>query len=84
MSAAGWYRALLKDQKRKEREAAKAARFGVYQHATWDGTKAVESGTGYVVREMTAAVPYARMTPVKVYKRREAAQKHADKLNADE
>jgi len=58
-------------------------RYGVYQHANWIDGVAVETGTGYVVREMTAAVPYGKMTPVAVYKRRAAAQARADKLNGD-
>lgn len=85
MSVGDWYRALLKDEARKKAAAAKAARFGVYQHANWDHAtgQAVETGTGYVVREMTAAVPYAKMKPVAVYKRKTAAQKRADKLNGE-
>jgi hypothetical protein len=60
-------------------------RWGIYPHAEWDYGKSrvVETNTGYVVREITNAVPYARMTPVKIYKRRNDAKRYADKINAE-
>jgi hypothetical protein len=58
-------------------------RWGVFQHAWFDNANGVpiESGTGYVVREMTDAVPYSRMTPAAIYQTQAAAQRKADKLN---
>lgn len=69
-----------KSEKRSRRQ------WGVYPHAIWrrgrDGAEGVEeTGQGYVVREVTPAVPYGRMTPVAVYKIRAAAERYADKLN---
>ena len=60
--------------------------FGVYPHAIWKvtdhatgGGVAVETGRGLVVREVTGAVPYGRMVPIRTYKRRHAAEAYADK-----
>jgi hypothetical protein len=51
--------------------------YAVYLHSS------VKQG-GYVVRtrhDGSAAAPYLRAQPVKVFKRESAAQAHADKLN---
>ncbi len=61
--------------------------WGVYLHAFWrvtdhttgDGV-AEPTGRGYVAREMTGAVPYGRMTPVRTFKTRRGADAHASKL----
>ena len=65
-----------------------AAVYGVYPHAEWrivshadGGGVVVLTDGGYVVREVSPAVPYGRMTPVRTYRSRVLAQKHADKLN---
>jgi hypothetical protein len=82
------WRQHLADVAAQEKEAAKTRRFGVYRHATWRSSDCtvvetpISEGGGYVVREISGAVPYGRMTPVAVYKLRSAAQKRADKLNA--
>lgn len=62
--------------------------FGIYPHATFNSTGfVVESGPnssyapGYVVREVTGAVPYGRMCPVRQYDSAKLAQRFADKLN---
>jgi len=78
-----WWQQYEAEQAAKAKEQAKAARFGVYQHAYWVNNAVVESGEGYVVREISSAVPYGKMTPVKTYKRKAAAEKHAKKLNGD-
>lgn len=61
--------------------------YGVFPHAEWqvsnpetnDG-QAVPTGRGFVVRTISNAVPYARMTPVRTFKRKSAADKLSDKL----
>ena len=75
--------------KRGKKVEKKVTTFGVYPHAQWrivshadGGGVVVLTDGGYVVREVTPAVPYGRMTPVRTYKSRVLAQKHADKLNA--
>jgi len=61
--------------------ATRAARYGVYRHADWvEGRGAVPTGRGYVAREVTAAVPYSRMEPLRVFRRRADADKMADRL----
>lgn len=61
-------------------------RFGVYVHATFTVSAAgvatiwENPAGGYVVREVTPGLPYGRMTPVKIYKIRAAAERLADKL----
>ena len=56
--------------------------WGVYPHAEWNYAKScvVETGRGFVVREISPAVPYGRMTPVRTFKRKHAADKLADYL----
>lgn len=64
--------------------------YGVYPHAIWktidprtgDGV-AVPTGQGYVDREMSAAVPYGRMEPIRVFARRADADKLASRLTFD-
>lgn len=64
--------------------------FGIYPHATNDSNGKVHETSpghrfhvpGYVVREVSGAVPYGRMTPVRQYDSAKLAQKFADKLNA--
>lgn len=65
-----------------EPAAPKAPRWGVYPHAEWDQAAGAPrlTGGGYVVREMTNAVPYARMTPVRTYASKSAADKLSNKL----
>ncbi len=67
--------------------------WGVYPHAFWkvtdhtngDGVPVLSGPQyGYVVREITGAVPYGRMVPVRVYKMRHAADKLAENLNKKE
>ena len=61
--------------------------YGVFPHAIWritnhatgDGVIELTNG-GYVVREISAAVPYGRMQPIRVYTRRDAADRLSDKL----
>lgn len=63
-------------------------RWGVYPWAFWASgteTAVVDESRGFVVREMSAGdrctfVPYSKLTPVKVYKSKAAAEKYADKL----
>lgn len=61
--------------------------YGVYPHAVWHVTdhatgdgEPLETGGGFVVREVSCAVPYGRMRPIRTYKRRAAAEKLADRL----
>jgi hypothetical protein len=64
--------------------------YGIYPHATHDSRGVVcETGpesrfhvAGYVVREVSGAMPYGRMMPVRQYDHAKLAQKFADKLNA--
>lgn len=56
-------------------------RFGIYPHAVWHHDAVRETGRGYVVRSISGAVPYGRMIPVRIFKRKHAAEKFADKIN---
>lgn len=64
-----------------------APRWGVYQHAFWNNVEErveLNPAGGFVVREVSPAVPYGRMEPIKVYKVRAAAERLADKLTFGE
>lgn len=52
-------------------------------NATGNG-EVVLTGGGYVVRELSAAVPYSRMTPVRTYRHRTHAERLSDKLTYGE
>lgn len=54
--------------------------WGVYPHAEWVHDHVETTGRGYVVRELTRAVPYGRMHPLRVFSRRKDADAMADRL----
>lgn len=65
-------------------------KYGVYPHATWKTTDprtgdghAVPTGQGFVDREITGAVPYGRMQPIREFARRADADKLASRLTFD-
>jgi hypothetical protein len=65
-------------------------RYGVYPHSLWKVTDhrtgdghAVPTGQGFVDREVTSAVPYGRIEPVRVFTRRSDADKLAMRLTVD-
>lgn len=69
--------------------AAEKPLFGVYHHAFWltedqatGAGRPVLTGGGHVVREVTAAVPYGRMTPLRTFKRRNDAVRYSDRLES--
>lgn len=87
-------RAARRDSARRtsRRDDGKRAtgRYAVYPHAVWKVTDhrtgdghAVPTGQGYVDREITSAVPYGRMQPVRVFARRSDADKLASRLTID-
>lgn len=63
--------------------------YGVFTFAEWvggqDGHVFEQPSRGYVVRSMDhTGVPYSRMTPVRVFKRKGDAEKLADKMTFGE
>jgi hypothetical protein len=70
---------------RQKLEAPPSGGWGVFPHAEWvhteNGGRVQETGRGFVARPIEGHyVPYMRMTPVRVFKRKSDADKLADKL----
>ena len=67
---------------RHYKEPVNARGYGVYPHAVWiEGKGVVETaGGGFVTRPVGDYVPYGRMTPIRVFKRKADADRFGDKL----